>query len=104
MKSSIENRIFLKVKLKSLAAEARIIRFHEQRTRGELRARLHTHRVREVRTEAHATHLAYGFIRGRSRLQIEPNRRILPALAEIAIWSRVTSMVKKYGAPGIEEH
>ena len=103
MTSSLDNRLFLKVKLKTLAAEARIIRFHEQRARGQLRERLRAHRVQPVRSEAHATHLAYGFIRGRARFRIEPNRRTLQPPAEAALWARVESMVKKYGAPGAYE-
>lgn len=38
-----------------------------------MRATLHNHRVHEVRDEARASLLAYGFLRGRRRAQIELN-------------------------------
>jgi len=85
---------FLKVKIKSLTAEARIIRLEEGRSRGELRQALRTHRQWDVRREQRATQLAYGYLRGRARRQIEPGARTEPD------WDRVTAMVKKYaGAP-----
>lgn len=82
---------FLKVKLKSLAAEARIIRKEELRAHGDLRTALHLHRVREVRAEARSTHLAYGFLRGRTHAMVEPNPTTIPN------WDKVRVMVKKYG-------
>jgi hypothetical protein len=81
---------FLKVKIKSLTAEARIIRVEEGRSRGDLRAALRAHRQWDVRREQRATQLAYGYLRGRARRQVEPS-----ALSE-PDWDRVTAMVKKY--------
>jgi hypothetical protein len=82
---------FLKVKIKSLTAEARIIRLEEGRSRGELRAALRSHRQWDVRREQRATQLAYVYLRGRARVTIEPGARSEPD------WDRVTTMVKKYG-------
>jgi len=93
---------YLKVKVKSLAEEARIIRREECRLKsrpvpkrpagweGTLSG-LHSHRTQNVREEARATHLAYGFLRGRSRSQIEGGALTEPS------WDRVEAMVKRYG-------
>lgn len=92
-----DKRMFLKIKIKSLAEEARIIRFHEKRVRDdELRGQLHYHRVADVRDEQHATLLAYGFIRGRARVQVDGVQA--KPISE-AMGKRVIDMVKKYGVP-----
>jgi hypothetical protein len=82
---------FLKVKIKSLCAEARIIRFEELKTRDDLRNSLRRHRVEDVRSESRATLLAYNFLRGKTLAQTEPNASTPPD------WDRVERMVKKYG-------
>ena len=94
-------KTYLKVKAKSLAAEARIIRLEEQRTfkrityeirqkdavTGELgpaevrtkyvrknhplRLALQAHRIQDVRREARATNIARGFLRSRPLNAIE---------------------------------
>lgn len=89
---------FLKVKLKSLAAEARIIRKEEMRSHGTLRDALCIHRRVIVRSEARATHLAYGFLRGRQYIQLEHKAESAPD------WKKVESMVKRYGQAGIADH
>jgi hypothetical protein len=82
---------FLKVKIKSLVAESRIIR-HEERCSGrELRDALRNHRVIDVRKESRAAHLAYGYLRGLSLTQVEPFAGTEPD------WKRVESLVKKFG-------
>lgn len=107
-KTIVDRREMLRVKLKSLAEEARIIRREEHRTRGELRHELSMHRRGVVRQAARATHLAYGFIRGRTLEQMEPRRNVyLPAYlvehCEQALWADVRKMLKKYGPPGMVE-
>ncbi len=82
---------FLKVKVKSLASEARIIRHEERKTRGPIRSSLHEHRVGAVRREARHTLLAYGYLRARSYAQMERSPRTEPA------WDSVERMIKKYG-------
>jgi hypothetical protein len=66
---------YLRVKIKSLAEEARIIRHEEHRAsayhRGLLCAKLRDHRVKEVRPEARAALLAYAFLRGRPYTTVE---------------------------------
>ena len=90
-KNIIDRREMLRVKLKSLAAEARIIRREEQRTFGALRDELHRHRVDIVRKVARDTHIAYGLIRGKTIDQMEPTRKFDPD------WDAVNKMVAKYG-------
>lgn len=89
-----DRREMLRVKVKSLAAEARIIRQEEQRTHGQLRFELHEHRVGVVRDMARSSHLAYGFIRGRTHDEMEPTRKSEPD------WEAVRRMCKRYGPAG----
>lgn len=81
---------FLKVKVKSLAAEARIIRHEERGSHGQLRNDLHSHRVHVVRREARATLLAYGYARGKTYASMERSPRSVPD------WDKVERMIKKY--------
>ena len=102
-----DRREMLKVKVKSLAEEARIIRTAEQRTHGILREELHNHRVVQLRHEARCTCLAYGFIRGRTLEQMEGKSKFSQQAVGHPVcylwpgWKRVREMVKKYG-PGDE--
>jgi len=82
--------VFLKVKIKSLAAEARIIRHEERRSTGQLRNDLHSHRVHVVRRQARATLLAYGYARGKTYTSMEGSARSVPD------WDKVERMIKKY--------
>ncbi len=63
-----DNSIYLKVKIKSLAAEAKIIRQEERKARERrnrtLQIGLASHRRGIVRHEARHSQLAYGFLRG----------------------------------------
>lgn len=91
-----DRRLFLKVKIKSLAAESKIIR-HEERKLPYFWDELRLHRITVVRIEARATQLAYGFIRGRSYKQVEANAHSLDSYGEKFLWDKVRSMVDKYG-------
>ena len=84
-----DQRVYLKVKLKSLMAEARIIRLEESRNK-HFRTGLALHRRTVVREEARLTGLAYGFLRGRAYDQIEKSERE-------PNWDRVKKMIDKYG-------
>lgn len=87
-----DERAYLKVKIKSLAAEAKIIRLEEKRAKlGSIRDGLADHRRGIVRTEARHAQLAYGFLRGKEYKQIEAKAHEAPD------WSRVRKMVQKYG-------
>lgn len=85
-----DQRVYLKVKLKSLAAEAKIIRLEEKRNR-HFQNGLWLHRTTVVRSEARHTLLAYGFLKGRTYAQIERTCSRAPE------WDRVRKMIEKYG-------
>jgi len=89
-----EMKIYLKMKIMSLAAEARIIRTEEKKWPGEHLARhgLHHHRIHEVRPEARHALLAYGFLRGRDY------RRLESKAARAPDWDRVQKLAEKFGA------
>lgn len=89
----VDRREMLKVKVKSLACEAKIIRKEEKRSCGPLREELYLHRVNVVRREARHAHLAYGFIRGRTIEQMECKKS--PPYDK----AKVEKMIKKYGPP-----
>lgn len=89
----LDRREMLKVKVKSLAEEARIIRKEERRTVGPLRDELSWHRRTAVRSAARQSHMAYGIIKGRpiGRVEREGSAR------NEAFWKAVKVMVQKYG-------
>lgn len=89
----MDKRKCLKVKIKSLAAEARIIKDEIKKTRDPgLRYSLHEHNVLVVRHEARHTLLAYGFLRGRTYEQLENKCK-----HQMPDWKKVRKMVEKYG-------
>ena len=74
--------VHLKIKIKSLASEAKIIRAEERKWPGgktaggiHVRANLHHHRTHTVRREARWSLLAYGFLRDRLYSAIETGAR-----------------------------
>lgn len=87
----------LKVKIKSLAEEARIIRLEERKSLRRkkpdtmLYQSLREHRITDVRREQRAALLAYAFIRGKAFAGLErPNS----APRDL---SRVRQLVEKFG-------
>jgi hypothetical protein len=106
----------LKIKAKSLDAEAKIIRKEELKLKKQMSwARnnqkaeeegtfyrkyrsVQSHRTWNVRNEARATHLARAFIAGMPYRYIE-NKRIDDRLFDTYIVPRIHSMVVKYGHP-----
>lgn len=89
------NRIYLKIKIKSLAVESRMIRHEERKLKklgkGPETIGLTLHRKSVVRKEARATLIAYGYLRGKSYEAIEPGVTTTPD------WAKVKSMVTRYG-------
>lgn len=83
---------FLKVKIKSLAEEARIIRREEKKSANTLRNRLHEHRTYDVRRESRASFIAYGYLGGKSLFVVEQKGKRCPAIDR-----RAYSIVKKFG-------
>lgn len=104
----IQSPLELKIKAKSLASEARIIRALELRLKrrqtkgGKLRPGLRDpralmafgniehHRKHEVRFEARDTNVARGFLKGHDYIQVERFAWTQPT------WAAVEAMVKKY--------
>jgi hypothetical protein len=94
-------RIYLKVKIKNLADEARTIKKEENKSKGALRQGLWLHRCGQgpkygiVRKEARHSLLAYGFIKGMSYDQLEKGSRPFDA-------KRVLSLIDKFGP--VQDH
>jgi len=87
-----DERVFLKVKLKSLAAEAKIIRDHEKKVTDEwIRSELVNHRRNFLRADARNSLLAYSFLNGWEYWQIENKARSKPN------FQKIYRMVRKYG-------
>ena len=90
----------MRVKVKSLAAEAGIIRAEERRALSgrkpdwDLYVSLRDHRRREVRKEQRSAMLAYAFIRGR-----EYGRCEKPGAGNGPDLKRVGQLIEKYGCP-----
>lgn len=88
----------LKVKIKSLAAEARIIRLEEQKALGRkkpdpvLYLSLRYHRTKDVRGEQRASLLAYAFVRGKAYAAAEK-----PAATNPPDMVRVKKLIEKFG-------
>lgn len=101
-------RAYLKVKSKTLAAEARIIRLERQKARAAWRRKrentsaqsrmigLDQHRRGVVRPEARATCLAYGFLKGRTAVQMEQTSYPQSAEYNKKLWDKIEAMVMKY--------
>lgn len=100
----------LKIKIKSLAEEARIIRKEENKLKDKyrsfkpeytpatklsditnIRECLYAHRVVNVRTELRHANLAYAYLRGRAYRQIEPKAHTVPSV------SRLTKLILTFG-------
>lgn len=103
--------IHLKVKLISLALETKQIRRIERKLASRQRKRatdaehsrfsvrreqqresIYLHRINEVRKETRSANLAYGFIRGRTYLEVENIAYSEPD------WDRVLQIAQKFGA------
>lgn len=90
------SKTYLKIKIVSLAAESRLIRREERRfPRGRRNhpvcEGLRAHRTYDVRNEARAALLAYGYLRGRPYGAMEAKTYTSPD------WTRVAALVSKYG-------
>lgn len=108
-----DKRRLLKIKLKSLATEAAIIRKEEEKAKHskrpevqELRREMHDHRVKDLRLESRATGLAYGYIRGKKYRTIEPRSDFGNSAQDVVLaWGmmepKIHAMICKYGSQKI---
>ena len=104
----------LKVKAKSLAAEAKIIRIEERKLKNQMKwqklrqlsidtnqsiwASLNHHRRWDVRNEQRATYLARAFLAGTPYIEVEQKRKDVYEYKFVQkIVPRIVSMVNKYG-------
>lgn len=107
---------YLKVKIKSLAAESVIIRNMERKFLGYAKkcilnndgkysgthmdtfSGLRTHRTYDVRNESRSAQLAYGYLRGHKYRDLERTSKTEPNI------ERVTSLIIKYGTPNMSRY
>ena len=92
------NRAALKIKVKHLAAEARIIRQEEAKWRGQDKLFFKRHRKTTVRHEARATQLVIAMLRGVPYRVVEPNAQD-NYTRNVIVARRMVSMIKKYASP-----
>ena len=94
-------KTYLKIKIVSLAAEAKIIKREERkwnfpvtidnvRSSHPLYFGLRDHRINVVRTECRHSNIAYGYLRGRSYKQIENKCHEDPH------WDKVRAIISKF--------
>lgn len=98
-KTILNDKIYLKIKIRSLAEESKIIRCYEK---DSLTSTIHkyglsTHRKDVVRKEARASLLAYGCINNKPYSKIEINAD--PNKIPDSIWESVERLAIKYGTP-----
>jgi hypothetical protein len=95
LKDTGKMNTFLKVKIKSLAAEAKIIRLEEKKAKArknrDLIVNLREHRIHTVRKECRASHLAQGFLKGR------PYKSMEAFCYQEPDWKKVQSMIERFG-------
>ena len=96
----INRKLALKVKVKHLAEEARIIRKEEHRTYGDTRDWLYSHRIHVVRPEARASQIAYAFAKGTPLRKVEKYPETIPE----TVWARVTKMIGAYSNKTKEDY
>lgn len=91
-------KIHLKVKIKHLAAEARIIRFEELKSFGSQRDSLAVHRRTVVRDAARQAQIAYALIRGKD---YRASACRVDQLKHDRDYAAVYDMVKRFGGWGM---
>jgi hypothetical protein len=87
-----ERTIYLKIKVRSIADEAKSIRQEAKKTSGEVKWGLNHHRTTVVRDHARHNLLAYGILRG------VPYRAMEQKCHERPKFSRVETIAKRFGA------
>jgi len=102
-----DNLTLLKIRNKSLAAEAAIVRLEHKKAKAqgcEDRCnKLNRHRKVVVRRAARRGLLAYAFLRGRPYTSIEMLGSIKSTTQHVALAKGVWKVVKRFGGAGREE-
>lgn len=83
--------VHLRIKIKSLASEARIIRAEARKLRGEAKKNLNDHRTGSLRRHARENQLAYGCLRGVPYEVMERSCHVRPDFAHVA------ALAKRFG-------
>ena len=92
------NKVKLKVKALSLAAESRIIKKLEHGCEDKWGTNpIYLHIINEVRRESRATHLARAFLSGKAYSSAEASRKPQREFEFSKVKKRLTSIVGKYG-------
>ena len=91
----------LRVNVKSLAAEAKIIRAEERRAGCTYRDELHLHRTGRLREEARYAQLALAFVRGKAYKTVEREAYSPPLLSRLK--AKVQQFVGGYLSPNQTE-
>lgn len=81
----------LKIKIKTLASEAKHIRREANRTGGRERQELTAHRTGPVRSAARHNQLAYAYLRGIPYRAVELRTEIPPN------WAQVETLARRFG-------
>ena len=76
--------VHLKIKIKSLADESRLIKHETKKMHGPAMRSLHEHRVNVVRPATRTNHLAYGLLRGVRYEDMERSCRERPNFKEVS--------------------
>lgn len=98
-----DGRALLRIKIKSMGEEQRIIRHEEQRTPSLSRyLELYRHRMR-LRLKIRAALLAYAFVRGRDPQRVDPTLFTALTPSEVKeVVEEVSRLVHKYGSRELE--
>jgi hypothetical protein len=86
----MDKRVQLKIKIKSLAAESKIIRAETKKAPKWLKGHLHHHRVMDVRIESRYAQLAYAFLRNVDYSQVEYNAK------KAVNWEKLRDTVNRF--------
>lgn len=97
-----DERHLLKVRIKHLTAEAKIIREEENQHHGMSKWKMQNHRKTTLRDAARRTQFAYAIIRGRTRERTAGTYGTkVHSLKRFQDQEAVAKLVKKYGDPDI---
>jgi hypothetical protein len=98
-----ERQIHLRIKVKSLIEESRIIRSEAKKTTGMVKWGLNQHRKTVVRTHTRHNLLAYGLLRGVPYFVMEKRCAIKPDFDKVYVTAKRFGGDKKIAAKWVKE-